>query len=158
MGKLAGELTVKPLPASHLPELMKQTGINGSRTLLIVDDEPSVTLTLKLIFEREGYDVAAAYSCAEALVLFNEGHRYDAVITDLNMERDDIGLEVVRKAQMLQPRPVIVICTGYANVDNAAAALELHVDYLAAKPVDLEELIGALRRLIARRAVARGIA
>ncbi|HZQ92360.1 MAG TPA: response regulator [Terriglobales bacterium] len=136
---------------------MKPPGaINGSRSLLIVDDEPSVTLTLKLIFEREGYSVVAAYSCAEALMLFANGHRYDAVITDLNMERDDIGLEVVRSAQTLDPRPVIVICTGYANVENATQALELRVDYLATKPVDLEELIGALRRLISRRAAARG--
>ncbi len=123
-------------------------------SLLIVDDEPNVTLTLKLIFEREGYTVITAYSCAEALARLADSHLFDAVITDLNMEREDIGLEVVRAAQNLQPRPVVVICTGYANVDNARAALDMHVDYLATKPVGVDELKAALARLIHRRTAA----
>ena len=119
--------------------------------LLIVDDEPSVALTLKLIFERQGYAAEVAYSCAEALKTLDGPPRFDAIITDLNMEREDIGLEVVRVAQQLAPRPVVVICTGFANVHNAQAALDLHVDYLATKPVDLQQLLTAIDRLLRRR-------
>ena len=122
--------------------------------LLIVDDEPNVTLTLKLIFEREGYQVRTAYSCAEALKLLSDSMMFDCVITDLNMEREDIGLEVVRAAQLMTPRPVVVICTGYANVTNARAALDLHVDYLATKPVGVDELKQAVARMIVRRGIA----
>ena len=123
-----------------------------NHNLLIVDDEPSVALTLKMIFEREGYAVATAASCAEALAALSDGRKFDAVITDLNMEREDIGLEVVRAAQQLAVRPVVVVCTGYANLENSSKALQMKIDYLATKPVDLEELIGAMQVLLRRRA------
>jgi CheY-like chemotaxis protein len=124
---------------------------NTNHTLLIVDDEPSVALTLKMIFEREGYAVSTAASCAEALRALADGHHFDAVITDLNMEREDIGLEVVRAAQQLAARPVVVVCTGYANLENSTKALQMKIDYLATKPVDLEELIGAMQVMLRRR-------
>jgi len=83
--------------------------------------------------------------------ILENGHTLDAVITDLNMEKEDIGLEVARVARALKPPPVVVICTGFANLKNSRRALEMHVDYLVNKPVDIEELTSALRRLIARR-------
>ncbi len=125
-------------------------------SLLIVDDELNVARTLQMIFERDGYDVNTALSCAEALAMLRNGHRADAVITDLNMESEDIGFEVVREAQKLDPRPVLVVCTGYANPQNSRLALELRVDYLALKPVELIELRSALNRLLARRAAMTG--
>ena len=80
------------------------------------------------------------------------------------MEKDDIGLEVARVAQKLKPRPLVVICTGYANVDNASIALEMRVDHLLTKPVSIEELRTSLSQLLFERsktatkkgAVARG--
>jgi len=120
-------------------------------SLLIVDDEVNVARTLQMVFEQEGYRVATAYSCAEALGSVKNGKSFDAIITDLNMEAPDIGLEVARAALELHPKPIIVICTGYASASNSSAALQMHVDFLANKPVDLGELVPALNRLIARR-------
>jgi two-component system, OmpR family, response regulator ArlR len=118
------------------------------KSLLIVDDEINVTRTLQMVFEDEGYSVTPAYSCAEALKLMQNGHQYDGVITDLNMEHDDIGLTVARRALDLKPQPVVIICTGFANMTNARQALLMHVHYLATKPVELDELKSNLRRLI----------
>ena len=86
----------------------------------------------------------------------NDGAHFDVVITDLNMEREDIGLEVARVAQHMSPRPVVIICTGYASTLNTEEALKLHVDYLALKPVDIGELKLAIRRLLEMRAGAAG--
>jgi DNA-binding NtrC family response regulator len=119
--------------------------------LLIVDDEPSVAMTLKMIFEREGYYVLTADSCAEALKALDGKRSFDAVITDLNMEREDIGLEVVKAAQQKMPKPVVVVCTGYANLANSQRALRMKIDYLATKPVDLEQLLGAISVMLRRR-------
>jgi CheY-like chemotaxis protein len=121
------------------------------KSLLIVDDEVNVTRTLQMVFEDEGYSVTPAYSCAEALKIMKNGHHFDGVITDLNMERDNIGLTVARRALELKPQPVVVICTGYANMTNARQALMMHVHYLATKPVELDELKSNLARLIAIR-------
>ena len=123
-------------------------------SVLVVDDEENITRTLQMVFEREGYEVTPAYSSAEAVKILENGHTLDAVITDLNMEQEDIGLEVARVARGLKPPPVVVICTGFANLKNSRRALEMHVDYLVSKPVDIEELTSALRRLIARRQYA----
>jgi DNA-binding NtrC family response regulator len=120
-------------------------------SLLIVDDETNVALTLQMVFEREGYAVQTANSCAGALKLLANGHVFDAVITDLNMEKENIGLEVAKAALKLHPKPAVVLCTGYASVDNSAAALQMKVDYLATKPVDLDELKRAVSRLMAFR-------
>ena len=125
------------------------------RLLLLVDDETSILQTLQMVFENEGYQVLTAQSCAEALNLLHNGQKFDAVITDLNMEREDIGLEVARAAQRVKPRPAIVIYTGFANVPNSRAALDMGVDYMAHKPVEITELISALNRLISKRAVER---
>lgn len=43
---------------------------------------------------------------------------------------------MVRQAQQMQPRPLVVICTGYADQQNTGLAFDLHIDYLALKPVD----------------------
>jgi len=125
------------------------------RLLLRVDDETSILQTLQMVFENEGYQVLTAQSCAEALNLLHNGQKFDAVITDLNMEREDIGLEVARAAQRVKPRPAIVIYTGFASVPNSRAALDMGVDYMAHKPVEISELISALNRLISKRAVER---
>ncbi len=118
-------------------------------SILIVDDEVNVARTLQMLLERAGYQVHAAYSCAEALPLLNGNSRFDVVITDLNMEREDIGLEVARAAKSLNHKPLVMVCTGYATVENTQAALDMHIDYLLTKPVDLMELQSALGRLIA---------
>ena len=122
--------------------------------LLIVDDEPNVLLTLGMIFELDGYHVTRAASCAEALHELANGNSFAAVITDLNMEKPDIGLDVARAALRLRPRPAVVICTGYADIKNARAALQMRVDYFATKPVDLDELKVVVRRLSGHSASA----
>ena len=119
--------------------------------ILLVDDEVNVTRTMQMILEQEGYKVVPAYSAAEALAKFKGGLRPAIVITDLNMEKDDIGLEVARVAQSLKPRPIVVICTGYANVENASLALEMRVDHLLTKPVSIDELRESLLKLLYER-------
>ena len=58
------------------------------------------------------------------------------------------------RAQKLKPRPLVVICTGYANIENSAVALDMRVDYLVTKPVDLDELKQALLVMLSRKRTA----
>src|SRR5262249_10519707 len=108
------------------------------KTILIADDEESVLTTWRLIFERAGYHVIPVASCAEGLRALASNSPIDALISDLHMERQNIGLELAKAALRQKPKPVVVLCTGYADVNNSRAALELHVDYMATKPVELE--------------------
>ena len=120
-------------------------------SILIVDDEVNVTRTLQLVFEKAGYRVVTAHSCKEALGLMTQGTSTDAILTDLNMEKEDIGLDVARMAQKQRPKPVIAVLTGYASLKNLRAALDLHIDYCAMKPVDLNELLPSMNKLVVRK-------
>jgi len=125
--------------------------------ILIVDDEVNVARTLQMILEIQGYRVTAAYSGAQAAQLLSSRLRFDAVVTDLNMERADTGLDIARRAAQLQPRPMIMIATGFPDASNLQRALHAHVvDYVIFKPLPVEELLGALRRLLSFRMQAAG--
>jgi DNA-binding NtrC family response regulator len=118
------------------------------KTILLVDDEKNVLLTWRLVFEDKGYAVITAENCAEAITIIADDRHFDVVVTDLNMEQDDIGLKVARSALGRKPKPVVVVCTGYATVENSKAALNMGVDYMAHKPVDWDDFISALDRLM----------
>lgn len=124
-------------------------------TLLIVDDEANVLFTLKLVLEEDGYEITTASNCADALELIHNAHQFDAILTDLRMEQEDIGLQLAEAAAKLHPRPVIMIFTGYGSVENARGALGIQVDYFALKPLDLDDLKNALHRLLVLRGHAR---
>ncbi|GAC1438008.1 MAG: hypothetical protein NVS1B11_34310 [Terriglobales bacterium] len=108
-------------------------------------------LTLRMVFEGEGYGVTTAQTGAEALRILGEKCHFDAVVTDLNMEKENIGLDVAQAAIAKRPKPAVVVCTGYASVSNSKASLNMSVDYMAHKPVDLEELISTMTRLMGMR-------
>ena len=121
--------------------------------VLLAEDEPGILFTFSAILRQQGYQVETARSFAEAQERML-AHRYDAMIADLNMERVGLGLELARQAKELDPPPAVVIYTGYPTLEQLRAALALRVDYLALKPVDLEEIKTALHRLVTRRAVS----
>jgi CheY-like chemotaxis protein len=123
--------------------------------MLVVDDEPNVCFTLKLIFEQEGFAVATAASASEAIKALNNGQRFDLVVTDLHMEREDAGFDVVRVAKKLKPPPIVIVVTGYANVSNARIALNVQVDHFAVKPIEIPDFLEAIRRLAGWRTDVR---
>jgi len=117
----------------------------------MVDDEPTILFTFQAILEQQDYEVVGVKSSAEAIEELRQ-REFDAVIADLNLEREVIGLHVAGAAKSLHPPPVVVIFTGYPKIEQLQKALDLHVDYLALKPVDVEEIKSALHKLVTRRA------
>jgi CheY-like chemotaxis protein len=121
--------------------------------LLLAEDEPGILFTFSAILRQQGYHVETARTYAEAHERMSV-RDYDALIADLNLERVGLGLELARRAKELELPPAVVIYTGYPTLEQLRAALALHVDYLALKPVDLEEIKTALHRLVTRRALS----
>ncbi len=120
-------------------------------SILIVDDENNVALTLKMIFEAVDYGITTADSCGAALSILQSTPRFDAIITDLCMEEDRSGLRVAEAASQLHPRPVVVLITGFGTLQNVKAAVGTAVDHFALKPLDLDDLKRVVARLIALR-------
>jgi len=137
--------------------LMMPVAAKNSPAILLVDDEDTILFTYKTILERDGYRVDTAKSFAEGQQLLKR-HSYDAVIADLNLERENLGLDLVRDARSLPTRPITVVYTGFPSVEHLYSALKLQVDYLALKPVGVEEMRSALSRLIRRRHASMSMA
>ncbi len=126
-------------------------------TILLVDDEATILFTYKTILERDGYGVDTARSFVEGEQLLKQ-HTYDAVIADLNLERESLGLELVREARALPSRPVTVVYTGFPGIEQLYSALKPQIDYLALKAVGVDEMRSALSRLIRRRSATMSMA
>jgi DNA-binding NtrC family response regulator len=78
--------------------------------ILIVDDEPGVTVTLKAILEQEGYEVMAALTAAEAQQLIARVP-FDAALLDVRIDAAD-GLDLLAELQECQPDCCAIMLTG----------------------------------------------
>ncbi len=112
------------------------------RTLLIVDDNPSVRDSLRLLLERRGYTVIVAGSGFEAIALATQ-HLVDAAIIDVNMPGMN-GLAVcrtlrTRAAEAGRNFPVWMM-TGARTPELSRAALESGALEVLTKPFDYAEL------------------
>jgi CheY-like chemotaxis protein len=83
------------------------------RRILLVDDDLAVLLTLKAVLELHGFEVETAVSSAEAFARMESGI-YQMVISDLRMETEDAGLEVIRRAHRQAYDPATALLTAYA--------------------------------------------
>jgi len=123
-----------------------------SHSILIVDDESNIRETLKLFLKDEGYNAEEASDGEEALSLLNQKD-YDIVITDLNMPKID-GIELIKKGSSISPDTFFVVMTAYASVKTAIEALRLGAyDYLL-KPIEFEDLLIRIKRLLKYKSLA----
>jgi two-component system response regulator HydG len=116
--------------------------------LLVVDDEEIALRNLQHVMEKEGYQVTATQSGAEAIQLM-EGNRFDVVLTDLRMEGVD-GMDVLRKSQELQPEAEVIFITGYATAESAVQALKHGAFYYIAKPFRLDDVRKVVSEALAK--------
>jgi two-component system, OmpR family, phosphate regulon sensor histidine kinase PhoR len=117
--------------------------------ILLVDDEPSVLVTVAEILRLEGYEVQPVADGSAAIAAIREAH-YDLVLTDLRMKGID-GLGVLAEVRKQSPNTVTVMMTGYGSVDSALEALHLGAyDYLL-KPVEVSGLKLAVQRSLERK-------
>src|SRR5271157_2538913 len=82
------------------------------RRILLVDDDLAVLLTLKAVLELHGFEVETAGSSAEAFARMESGV-YQMVISDLRMETEEAGLEVLRRARRQAYDPATALLTAY---------------------------------------------
>jgi signal transduction histidine kinase len=118
-------------------------------SLLVVDDEESVAVTMGAILELEGYRVSLSTTGSDALRKLRESD-FDLVLTDLRLDDID-GLSIVSEVARLHPDTVSIMLTGFASLESAIKALrEGAYDYLI-KPCDVDELKAVVARGIERR-------
>jgi two-component system response regulator PilR (NtrC family) len=124
----------------------KPTPPESSARLLVVDDEESMRVFLKVMLTKEGYDVVTARDGLEAVSLY-ERHRFDLVLEDLKMPGLD-GIEVLRRLKELDEQVLIIIMTAYSTWNSAVEAMRLGAyDYIK-KPFDNRDIKATVARAI----------
>ena len=106
--------------------------------LLIVDDEKVAVKNLEHVMTKEGYEVTATQSGANALAHLDK-QQFDVVLTDLRMEKVD-GLRILEKCRESWPDTEVILITGFATLESAVNAMKQGAFYYIAKPFRLDEV------------------
>jgi DNA-binding response OmpR family regulator len=118
-----------------------------ARTILVVDDEPTLRETLVEALEGEGFRVVAAADGREALTAFR-AERPDLVLLDL-MLPELSGIEVCRIIRAESGVPIVMLTAKDSELDKVVG-LELGADDYVTKPFSLRELTARVRALFRR--------
>ena len=114
--------------------------------ILVVDDEPNVLLTYRLILQQQGYGVVAAISSEEARAAICD-RQIDLLLCDLSLEKQESGFDVVDFARRKDPLMPVVLLTGYATSEAVERAQQLGIPVLF-KPIDIKELLETITGLL----------
>jgi len=118
------------------------------RRVLLVDDDLSVLLSLKAVLELHQFEVETAVSVSEAQRKLT-GAAFDLVVTDVRMEGEASGLEVIRLAAAQSYRPATAVLTAY--LPNQEQWKNEPVDAILVKPMGTRDLVCQLEGLVSRR-------
>jgi DNA-binding NtrC family response regulator len=93
--------------------------------VLVVDDEHEVASAVQRRLEREGYEVVVAHSEHEGIAKIRSAEQpFDVVITDMVMEHEDSGMNVLLEAVKRDIFTEVIVLTAYGNVANAVESMK----------------------------------
>jgi DNA-binding response OmpR family regulator len=116
------------------------------RRILLVDDEVAVLLTLKAVLEISGFDVDTAASAREGKSRLRACD-YHMVITDMRMESDAAGAEVIAAARNAPCHPAVALLTAFPLADEDWQSLG--ADKMLVKPMHTRVLLQQIEKLLA---------
>lgn len=114
-------------------------------SLLIIDDEPLMRLSMMDALKAVGYEVRSAATGQDGLALLRK-EPFDLVITDLRLPGAS-GLELLQTWKQHAPRTEVIVITAHGSVETAVEAMKLGAyDYIT-KPFSMEELLLIVERV-----------
>lgn len=117
--------------------------MDDSLRVLLVDDEESYLQTTAKVFRRKGFDVETCTAGRDVVdLLLSRG--YQVVVLDLKMPGMS-GQEVLRSIKGRLPEVQVIILTGHASSEDAAACLTSGAFDFLIKPVEIDHLLGRVR-------------
>lgn len=124
------------------------------KTVLLVDDEPSILTVVETILQRAGYRTIAMSDPYAALGLSTDHDiRIDLLLTDLAMPGLD-GIELAQQFQVNSPGTKVLYMTGHPSRAAMEEGLPLFAD-LIDKPFRPRDLVERVERALVVRAIAR---
>ena len=124
---------------------------SGAR-LLVVDDEAGLRETLRVLFERAGYEVELASNVRSAVERIARAEPYDLIVTDLLMP-DGSGMQVLEAARGRDETSQVVMITAYATTEQAVEAMRKGAYDYVQKPFSNSELRATVEKALEKRAI-----
>jgi DNA-binding response OmpR family regulator len=119
------------------------------RRILLVDDEVAVLLTLKAVLEISGFEVDTAASAKDARLKL-KNREYAMIITDMRMEHDEAGAEVIQAARAAEYHPAIALLTAFPVAEEDWQELETDTVEVLMKPMHTKVLLQQIEGLLAK--------
>ena len=117
--------------------------------LMIIDDEESVCILVRKIFEGEGHTVIAETNPVRAIEIVKK-ESPECVLLDIKMPGME-GVEVLSRIKEFNQNIDVIIITGYSSIENAMESMKLGAfDYIT-KPFDINFLKILVRRCLESR-------
>lgn len=119
--------------------------------ILIVDDDEGIRVSLKIVLERDGYEVLVAERGAEGIEVVRQfPEDIEMVISDFKMPGMD-GLETLTEISRINPDIIRIILTGYATLDRAIETVNLGIDGFLTKPFNNNEIRASIRGIVMKK-------
>ena len=126
--------------------------------ILVIDDDINILSTLRILFQREGFQVQTAFDGEDGLKKIIVGG-IDIILSDVDMPKMN-GFEVFQKLKMqglIQQIPIVMMSAGVGPLDRAKYIDEGAEDFIT-KPFNTIELLARVRRILARASGQMGSA
>jgi len=124
--------------------------------ILIVDDEVATCEVLAQRLSKEGYSCVVAHNGKEALHHFYK-EKFSLMISDIKMPEMD-GLELLKKVKTLGPQMMVIMMTGYAEVDTVVKALHFGAYDFILKPFDLDLVVFSVKKALDKKRLEEVVA
>lgn len=124
---------------------------NRLPTILVVDDEEVIRITIQKKLSRMGFNVLSFEKAEDVLFyLKNSPNEADLILTDIKLRKMD-GIELLRRVNNLEaPIPVLIV-SGHGNVEDAIRALRYGASDYIRKPFDINDLTSSVRSVLKRK-------
>ncbi len=125
---------------------------NNQSRILVVDDDPSIQDILRIILEKNGYNVHLATDGEEAVQRFLDVQP-DLVISDISMPKGDgfnVAILIRSKDQEGKKTPILLISAFYDDRANQDNAERCGADAFLPKPFTQKELLDVVEELLER--------
>ena len=127
--------------------------VHAKRTILVVEDEESITTPLAEALERDGFHTEIAHTVTAGLAK-GKSVRPDLVLLDIGLP-DGSGLDVCRELRLTSSVPIIILSARGEEADRVVG-LELGADDYVVKPFSAREVIARIRAVLRRASSPAG--
>ena len=117
--------------------------------ILVLDDDPAVTLSCQRILGAEGYNITTVGRGEDALKRIGS-EEFDILISDVRLP-DLSGIQVLRESRKIQPGMDVAIITGYPTLEDAKESVRLGAFEFIEKPFTPEFMLNVARRIFDER-------